>query len=184
MTGPRFSRKTSTPTLRPPVLRSPTLRPPVLRSPTLRSMAAAGITALAGVGQDRPKARPGCLSRPSPGSPRQVSLPPDSWRLPWTSSVRMTDPGKTSWRPLTCEGFDAGVPRLPACKRSEIIFQDHNMPLSCNNVRCSRLALTCANTAKFRVHPQVKRSQPTRRGTRTQLRGTSPRRRRARLPWS
>jgi hypothetical protein len=46
----------------------------------------------------------------------------------------------------------------------------------------SRLALTCANTAEFRVCPQVKRGQPARRGPRTQLRGTSPRRRRARLP--
>ena len=35
---------------------------PAPRPPTLRSMAAPGITALAGVGQDRPKARPGCLS--------------------------------------------------------------------------------------------------------------------------
>jgi hypothetical protein len=34
----------------------------------------------------------------------------------------------------------------------------------------SRLALTCANTAKFRVHLQVKRGQPTRRRPRTQLR--------------
>jgi hypothetical protein len=42
----------------------------------------------------------------------------------------------------------------------------------------SCLALTCANAAMFRVHPQVNRGQPTRRRPSTQLRGTSPRRRR------
>ncbi len=35
----------------------------------------------------------------------------------------------------------------------------------------SRLALTCANTAKFRVHLQVKRGQPTRRRPRTHCAG-------------
>jgi hypothetical protein len=38
------------------------------------------------------------------------------------------------------------------------------MSLSCGNVWSSRLALSCANAAKFRVHPQVKRGQPTRPG--------------------
>jgi hypothetical protein len=45
-------------------------------------------------------------------------------------------------------------------------------------VRSSRLTLTCANAAMLRTCPQVKRGQPTRRKPRTQLRGTSPRRRR------
>jgi hypothetical protein len=65
---------------------------------------------------------------------------------------------------------------------SQFGSQDHNMPLSWENVRSSRLALTCANTARFQVRLRVKRGQPTRRRPRKQLRGTSPRRR-ARLPW-
>jgi hypothetical protein len=45
----------------------------------------------------------------------------------------------TGWNDVTCEDFRVGPGwRVPAnslqCKKSKIIFQDHNMPVSCGNV--------------------------------------------------
>jgi hypothetical protein len=47
------------------------------------------------------------------------------------------------------------------CKKSKIIFQDHNMPLSCGNVRSSRLGLSWADAAWLGCCPRVKRALPT-----------------------
>lgn len=41
------------------------------------------------------------------------------------------------------------------CKRSEAIFQDRNMPLTCGNVRISRLGMTCADGLWLAGCPQV-----------------------------
>jgi hypothetical protein len=41
-----------------------------------------------------------------------------------------------------------------------MIFQDHNMPLSCENVWSSRLGLTWFDVLRLGGCPQVKRAQP------------------------
>ena len=47
------------------------------------------------------------------------------------------------------------------CRKSKIFFQDHNMPLSWENVRSSRLGLTWFDGVQLGGCPQVKRCVPT-----------------------